>query len=189
MKKLLLTFLLINIPVNADLDLGDDFAPGDLVAAETFNAKFGKLKKVVGEIKDSDILGVWDCTSYKPVTNAISADTSYLIENGGNGQVGTGYFYSNSGQITFSELDQENSINSPKQFSVSRADVLNDTGHDIGTYTLLLNKLHFFIDQSGSILLSNSFHIEFIDEDKIYFEPTKQSSNYPNPNLVCEKAS
>ena len=92
MKKLLLTFLLINIPVNADLDLGDDFAPGDLVAAETFNAKFGKLKKVVGEIKDSDLLGAWNCTTYMVTLDPEFADGGFMIENGGNGQEGGGLF-------------------------------------------------------------------------------------------------
>ena len=48
----------------AEIDIGDDFVAGDLVSAEEFNLKFGKLKKVVGGIKDSDILGVWDCTTY-----------------------------------------------------------------------------------------------------------------------------
>ena len=185
MNKLFLLTLLFSSISYADLDIGEDFEAGDLVSAEEFNLKFGKLKKVVGEIKDSDILGVWDCESYKQSINFV--DSSYEIANGGNGQVGNGYFYSNSGTITFSELDQESSLNSPKQFSVSRIDVLNDAGHDEGTYSLLLNKLHFFTSSNGRTSYSNSFHIQFIEENKLSFEPTKESSNYPNPNVVCEK--
>ena len=183
-KLFLLTFLFSSI-CYADIDIGEDFEAGDLISAEEFNLKFGKLKKVVGEIQDSDILGVWDCISYKESINYV--DYSYEIANGGNGQVGNGYFYSNSGTINFSELDQESSLNSPKQFIVSRADVLNDTGHDEGFYTLLLNKIHFFTSSNGNINFSNSFHIQFIEENKLSFEPIKESGNSPNPNIVCEK--
>ena len=187
---LLLSIFLMPYSVQADLDLGDDFSSGATVSAAEFNQKFGKLKKVVGEIKDSDILGVWDCISYKETLNPEYADGSYLIENGGNGQVGNGYFFSNSGTVTFTESDQESSLNSPKNFSVSRSDVLNDTGHDEGFYTLLLNKLHFFISMNGNLSFSNSFHIELFDENKLVFEPTSRSdNNYPNPNVVCQKVN
>jgi hypothetical protein len=52
MNKLFLLTLLFSSISFADLDIGEDFEAGDLVSAEEFNNKFGKLKKVVGEIKD-----------------------------------------------------------------------------------------------------------------------------------------
>ena len=187
---LLLSIFLMSYSAQADLDLGDDFSSGATVSAAEFNQKFGKLKKVVGEIKDSDILGVWDCISYKETLDPQYADGSYLIENGGNGQVGNGYFFSNSGTITFTESNQQSSLNSPKNFTVSRADVLNDTGHDEGKYVLLLNKLHFFIPAGNSFSFSNSFHIELYDENTLVFEPTSRSdNNYPNPNVVCNNST
>ena len=190
MRKILLAILALNISVYADLDLGEDFEPGDLVTAEAFNSKFNKLNKVVGEIKDADILGVWDCISYKVTLDPVNADFSYLIENGGNGQVGNGYFFSNSGTVTFTESDQEPSLNSPKNFIVSNSDVLNDNGDDEGFYTLLLNKLYFFISTNGNLTFSNSFQIELIDENKLLFEPTSRpDNNQPNPNVVCEKVN
>lgn len=187
---LLVSIFLMPYSVQADLDLGDDFSSGAIVSAEEFNQKFGKLKKVVGEIKDSDILGVWDCTSYKEALDPAFADGSYIVENGGNGQVGNGYFFSNSGTATFTELDQQSSLNSPKNFTVSRADVLNDTGHDEGKYVLLLNKLHFFIPDGNSFSFSNSFHIELYDENTLVLEPTSRGDNsLPNPNVVCNKST
>ena len=93
--------------------------------------------------------------SYKVVSSSGYIDSEYLIENGGNGQVGNGYFYSNSGIITFSEFDQEPSLNSPKNFNVNRSDVLNDNGDDEGFYSLLLNKLYFFVDQNNNISINN----------------------------------
>ena len=90
MNKLFFIFLLFTSSSYADLDLGEDFTAGDVISAEEFNAKFAKLKKVVGEIKDSDVLGVWDCISYKESINFV--DGSYEIANGGNGQVAMAIF-------------------------------------------------------------------------------------------------
>jgi hypothetical protein len=45
MKKLIFTLSLFTTFLVSELDIGEDFAPGDLVTAEIFNTKFGKLKK------------------------------------------------------------------------------------------------------------------------------------------------
>ena len=50
MNKFLSIALLFSSISYADIDIGDDFEVGGLVSAEAFNLKFGKLKKVVGEI-------------------------------------------------------------------------------------------------------------------------------------------
>lgn len=167
----------------ADLDIGEDFNAGDLVTAEAFNNKFGKLKLVVGEIKDAHILGTWDCTSYKPSS---MNDSSHKVENGGNGQVGNGYFDSRTGRLILSEQDQEDSLNSPKNYVMDTSDVLNDSGYDEGFYTLFLNKLHFF-DNTGQFYMSHN--IEMLNENKISLIPVADSSGYPNPNVVCERFS
>ena len=65
MNKLFFIFLLFTSFSYADLDLGEDFVAGEVISAEEFNNKFGKLKMVLGEVKDADLLGSWDCTSYK----------------------------------------------------------------------------------------------------------------------------
>ena len=189
MNKLFFMFLLFTSFSYADLDLGEDFVAGEVISAEEFNNKFGKLKMVLGEVKDADILGTWDCTSFKDSTLYI--DWSHEIENGGNGQVGDGYFYSNSGTLTFSELDEESSLNSPKKWSITRADVLFDNGSVEGSYTLLLNKIHFYTSQSGSDQISNILQVQFIDENKFLLEPSSNSeiSDSPNPNVVCEKVN
>tara|TARA_Y100000389_G_scaffold48416_1_gene43689 strand:+ start:23 stop:565 length:543 start_codon:yes stop_codon:yes gene_type:complete len=179
MNKLFLLTLLFSSISYADLDIGEVFEAGDLVSAEEFNNKFGKLKQVVGEIKDSDIIGTWDCISYKP-----SSDSSHLVENGGNGQVGNGYFYSRSGRLILSEQDEEDSLNSPKNYVMDTNDVLNDSGYDEGFYTLFLNKLHFF-NNTGQFNMSHN--IEMLSENKISLIPVENSSGYPNPNVVCEK--
>ena len=46
-----------------DLKVADDFESGDLVSAETFNQIFDTLEKINRTVKDSDLVGVWSCSS------------------------------------------------------------------------------------------------------------------------------
>ena len=188
MKKLLFISLFLVANVNSDVDLGEDFAAGDLVTADAFNAKFNALNGVVGEIVDADLLGNWECTSYKDF-----ADSSHLAENGGNGQVGSGSFYSNTGTLSLTENDTESSLNSPKIWSIDRDDVIFDKEEieedavnlNSGTYSLLGNTLYFLIDGDQT---SMPFSIKLLSETKIYLSPNPKSVNlgYPNPNVICE---
>ena len=194
MKKLLFVSLFFIANVNSDIDLGEDFAPGDLVTADAFNTKFNALNGVVGEIVDADLLGNWECTSYKDF-----ADSSHLAENGGNGQVGSGSFYSNTGTLSLTENDTESSLNSPKIWSIDRDDVIFDNEEieedsvnlNSGTYSLLGNTLYFFLISTQIIVgdqTSVPFNIKLLSETKIYLSPNPKSVNlgYPNPNVICE---
>ena len=188
MKKLLFISLFLVANVNSGVDLGEDFAAGDLVTADAFNTKFNALNGVVGEIVDADLLGNWECTSYKDF-----ADSSHLVENGGNGQVGSGSFYSNTGTLSLTENDTESSLNSPKIWSIDRDDVIFDNEEieedsvnlNSGTYSLLGNTLYFFIVGNQT---SMPFSIKLLSETKIYLSPNPKSVNlgYPNPNVICE---
>ena len=129
MNKLFFIFLLFTSFSYADLDLGEDFVAGEVISAEEFNNKFGKLKMVLGEVKDTDLLGSWDCTSYK-----ITDDTT------------SGYFEASTGRLILSESDSESSLTSPKNWLMDTADIIHGDGHVQGTYTLLLNKIHLFVD-------------------------------------------
>ena len=143
---------------------------------------------IVDEVKDSDILGVWDCTSYKDET--IYEEWSHQKENGGNGRVGSGYFFSNTGTLTLWESDQESSLNSPKRWSINRDDVISDEGSTEGEYSLLLSKITFYTSQYGSNQVLNIHHVQFIEQNKFVLEPSYGpygAENLPNPNVVCER--
>ena len=124
MNKLFLLTLLFSSICYADIDIGEDFEAGDLVSAEEFNLKFGKLKMVLGEVKDADLLGSWDCTSYK-----LTDDTT------------NGYFEASTGRLILSESDSESSLTSPKNWLMDTADIIHGDGYLEGTYTLLLLSL------------------------------------------------
>jgi hypothetical protein len=194
MKKIFLLTLLISSISYADLDIGEDFEAGDLVTAAAFNDKFNSLSGVVGEIVDADLIGNWQCTSYKD-----NRDLSHTSENGGNGQVGNGYFYSNSGLLSLSQNDDEKSLNTPKLWSIDRDDVLfdgefveNQAFLNQGTYILLGNTLNFYSSPSnatGDLNYYGAFNIKMLSEIKIYLTTTPGSVylGFPNPNVICDK--
>jgi len=160
----------------ADLDIGEDFEPGDLVSAEEFNLKFGKLKKVVGKIKDEEILGSWDCTRYE------------LTQDANN----SWYFESKTGRLIFSDTDSNSSLVSPKDWIIDTEDILYFDGLE-GSYVLLLNKLHLFInsgleeDEHPSGLVG-TYAITFTNDFKMILDSGgwMGARSIPMPNILCE---
>lgn len=190
MKKYFLIIFIFCQTSYADLEIGSDFEPGDLISAEIFNAKFNAINGVLGEIVDADLIGNWECTSYKDSTYYI--DSEYEEDNGGNGQVGDGYFYSNTGLLSLSETDSESSLNAPKSWSISRNDVLNDNGDSEGTYTLLANKIFFYAEIGGQpdiTQLSGAFNILMFSNSKFSLNRYGTRGNLPNENIICELIS
>ena len=178
MNKLFSITLIFTALSYADLDIGEDFEAGDLVSAEEFNLKFGKLKKVVGEIKDEEILGSWDCTSYE-----LTQDTN-----------NSWYFESKTGRLIFSDTDSNTSLVSPKDWIIDTADILHGDGFLEGSYVLLLNKVHLFINSgldegdhpSGLI---GTYAITFTNDSKMILDSgdSMGERSIPVPNILCEK--
>ena len=175
MNKLFFIFLLFTSVSYADLDLGEDFVAGEVMSAEEFNNKFGKLKMVLGEVKDTDLLGSWDCTSYK-----ITDDTT------------SGYFEASTGRLILSESDSESSLTSPKNWLMDTADIIHGDGHVQGTYTLLLNKIHLFVDglEVEDDELENRGHIgnyliNMMNENKMLLNT--DLGNQFSTGIVCDR--
>lgn len=192
MNKLFCMALIFTSFSFADLDIGEDFESGDLVIADEFNEKFSKLKKVVGEIKDTDLLGSWDCTTYVSVPNNDGVGSGFTLEQGGNGQIGDGYFYSTSGTLTLSEIDTDLSLNSPKQWTTNSIYILGDPRvyTDNGSYTLLLNTIYFYVPDiiNPSYLYSVVYDIEFMDINKLLLKKSVSSHGGVSGDLIlCEK--
>ena len=190
MKKFLLIMFFAIQTSLADVEIGSDFEPGDVISAEEFNNKFNAINGVLGEIIDSDLIGNWECTSFKEGISYI--DSEYEEENGGTGQVGDGYFYSNTGLLSLSETDSESSLNAPKSWSISRNDVLNDNGDSAGTYILLANKIFFYAEIGGQpdiTQLSGAFNILMFSNSKFSLNRYGTRGNLPNENIICELIS
>ena len=186
MKNLLVMSLFIVASLDADVDLGEEFAAGDLVTADAFNTKFNALNGVVGEIVDADLLGNWECTAYKEISDG---DENFETANGGNGQVGSGYFESNTGTLSLFESDSDTSLNSPKSWSITR-DVIGGSEGISGTYSLLANKLFLFnevIAGASYPLVKGAYIINMLSASKIsLIRQDHMYASYPNKNIICE---
>ena len=186
MKNLLVMSLFIVASLDADVDLGEEFAAGDLVTADAFNTKFNALNGVVGEIVDADLLGNWECTAYKEISDG---DENFETANGGNGQVGSGYFESNTGTLSLFESDSDTSLNSPKSWSITR-DVIGGSAGISGTHSLLANKLFLFnevIAGASYPLVKGAYIINMLSASKIsLIRQDHMYASYPNKNIICE---
>ena len=186
MKNLLVMSLFLVASLDADVDLGEEFAAGDLVTADAFNTKFNALNGVVGEIVDADLLGNWECTAYKEISDG---DENFETANGGNGQVGSGYFESNTGTLSLFESDSDTSLNSPKSWSITR-DVIGGSEGLSGTYSLLANKLFLFnevIAGASYPLVKGAYIINMLSASKIsLIRQDHMYASYPNKNIICE---
>ena len=186
MKNLLVMSLFLVASLDADVDLGEEFAAGDLVTADAFNTKFNALNGVVGEIVDADLLGNWECTAYKEISDQ---DENFETANGGNGQVGSGYFESNTGTLSLFESDSDTSLNSPKSWSITR-DVIGGSEGISGTYSLLANKLFLFnevIAGASYPLVKGAYIINMLSASKIsLIRQDHMYASYPNKNIICE---
>ena len=187
MKKLLLTILLFNISVSADIDIGEDFAPGDIVSSEVFNNKFGKIKKSIGVMTDDDLIGSWECTIYATQRQLSDGwgEEYFTIEGGGNGPLNNPdieglTLYSRSATVTFTEINQEPSLQSPKQWTVSQSRVFTWPSHDYteGFYMLVNDSLHLaHLNDQGEYSRSQ-FKLKLLGPNKFKLNDT-----------ICEKNS
>jgi hypothetical protein len=180
MKKLLLTILLFNISVTADIDIGEDFAPGDIVSSEVFNNKFGKIKKSIGVMTDDDLIGSWECNIYarQGQLNSFYNAEHFTVEGGGNGPLNNPdievlTLYSRSATVTFTEINQEPSLQSPKQWTASQSGVFMYPGVDgVEGFYMLFND-HLYIAQlnnQGEYQVGIPFKIELLGPNKFRYD-------------------
>ena len=153
MKKLLLLLLTTTIYAD-DLDLGDDFSTGETVTAEKFNSKFNKLETVNRLVKDSDLIGTWNCRS---VTHR---------ENFPFTQFSGGFMWYLDGEITFSETDQNPSTLSPKNWS-SGNEMIYDSNLSSGTYSLFANMLITILGTENTTNDGEVLEVDLMSENQI----------------------
>ena len=187
MKKFLLIIFFAIQTSHADVEIGSDFEPGDVISAEEFNNKFNAINGVLGEITDSDLIGNWECISYKSSLGFIP--DAYQIANGGNGQVGNGKFFSINASLNLSQTDNDSSINSPKSWTISKDDVVNSDGILSGVYTLIGNSIFFHnnstINEEEDDVRDSFFYINRISPSKLAFVDSESNTKV----IICELTS
>ena len=176
MRKIFLILLTTTIYAE-DLDLGDDFSPGDKVTAEKLNSKFGKIEKVIGMPKDEDLIGTWQCRSV------------HFRQESPFTQYSGGFVYYLDGQITFSESNSSSSLTSPKSWSGNIAEMLFDRNDLSGTYSLFANLIAFRIGSettnSGAV-----FEANLTSEDQLLLKRLREGGgSLPVVASLCNKLS
>ena len=177
MKKCLFVILILSLSAYGDdLDLGSDFTPGDPVTASEFNSKFNMLEKISRLVKDSDLIGTWNCRSVLP------------FESFPFSKFDGGFMWYLDGNITFSESNQNPSVSSPKSWS-SDLEMLYDSNTTSGTYSLFAGYIFFRLgdseDQDGEIM-----QIDLTSEDQFRLTLIKDGGGTPPVRAsLCNKAS
>ena len=143
---------------SAELKIADDFKDGDVLSASVFNQIFDTIERVSGTIKDSDLLGVWNC-------NAISSNSS-------SGWIQDGFLFKvNDAQVNLSASNSLKSIENPYSISTSNPNPFNwaNTSAFTGQY-ILLNNCEYRI-------------CSFCSLGPYFFQPNSLPSPYSNRPL------
>ena len=186
-KYLYLCCILSTVILADDLDLGADFSAGDTISASEFNSKFNMLEKTSRLVKDSDLIGTWNCQS-----------VSGIEPDGGDySQFNGGFLWYLNGNITFSESNQNPSVTSPKSWSSDTSiifskynfqEVTNETN---GTYSLFAGYIYFqFGSNSNTLNTDELIEIELTSEDqfRLLTKELGNRSSIANASL-CNKSS
>ena len=161
-----------------DLIVADDFEPGDLIAADTFNQIFDTLEKINRTIVDSDLVGVWSCdvSEHSPNTAAAAGwEEQGLMKQLSNAT------------ITLTASSGTSSQDSPYTISTSAPSPLYTTSisSSSGTYTLFNRILLVNINDST---LTHTYFADVVSSNR--FELIGDGSlGPPQPTFItCNRA-
>ena len=161
LNKFLILPLVFSIIVSSDdLKIAEDFKEGDIVSAETFNQIFSTLEKINREVRDSDILGVWECSSLESGNEPVYT----------SGWEKKGFLYLlNSSQLNFTEAtggtSLSSSLNTPYTFSTSApSPIYVGDSSSSGSYTLYKERIYFNFSDDPRLI--GSYDINLISKDR-----------------------
>jgi hypothetical protein len=172
--KIVISLLFINMLYSAELKIADDFKDGDVLSASVFNQIFDSIERVSGTIKDSDLLGVWNC-------NAISSNSS-------SGWIQDGFFFKvNDAQVNLSASSSSKSLENPYSISTSNPNPFNwaNTTAFIGKYVLLNNHLIIKRDSDSE---AKVWDLDLVSKSRFELTYADTASQYAN-FIFCDSAT
>ena len=187
LNKFLILPLVFSIIVSSDdLKIAEDFKEGDIVSAETFNQIFSTLEKINREVRDSDILGVWECSSLESGNSPVNT----------SGWEKKGFLYLlNSSQLNFTEAtggtSLSSSLNTPYTFSTSApSPIYVGDSSSSGSYTLYKERIYFNFSDDPRFI--GFYDINLISKDRFTLSSggsvgASDISNYLVDFIVCDK--
>ena len=165
-----------------DLKVADDFKSGDLVSADTFNQIFDTLESINRTVVDTDLIGVWKCSSLVWGT----------LDPGETGWTKKGFAYlMKDAQLNFSTSTETSSIESPYSFSSSAPSPFNQWSSgdsnvgsaSSGTYILHKGMILFYGISFENIF---AYTVDIVSNTRIVLRNTRGSNQAGI--LVCDSA-
>ena len=159
---------------SAELKIADDFKDGDVLSASVFNQIFDTIERVSGTIKDTDLLGVWNC-------NAISSNSL-------SGWTQDGFLFKvNDAQVNLSASSSLKSLENPYSISTSNPNPFNwsNSSAFIGQYVLLNNHLIIKRDSSSKGMV---WDLDLVSKSRFELTYADTASQYAN-FISCDSAT
>ena len=156
----------MNMLHSAELEIADEFKDGDVLSASVFNQIFDTIERVSGTIKDSDLLGVWNC-------NAISSNSS-------SGWTQDGFLFKvNNAQVNLSASSSSKSLENPYSISTSNPNPFSwsNTSAFVGEYVLLNNHLIIKRDSASKGMV---WDLDLISKSRFELTYADTASQYAN---------
>ena len=151
---------------SAELQIADDFKDGDVLSASVFNQIFDTIERVNGTVKDSDLLGVWNC-------NAISSNSS-------SGWTQDGFLFKvNDAQVNLSASSSLKSLENPYSISTSNPNPFNwsNSSAFVGQYVLLNNHLIIKRDSDSKGMV---WDLDLVSKSRFELTYEDTASQYAN---------
>jgi hypothetical protein len=184
LNKLLVVTLLAFACISShadDLKVADDFEPGDLVSADTFNQIFDTIEKINRTVVDSDLVGVWKCSAV------------HASSNNYNGWINKGVIYElTDAQVNFTASSATTSLESAYSYSTSSPTPFfrSSDPAEAGTGTYQFYK--------GLLVLKNAatskrgvatmpWKLDVVSDTRIILEKKNASGNTPEL-VLCDSA-
>ena len=151
---------------SAELQIADDFKDGDVLSASVFNQIFDTIERVNGTVKDSDLLGVWNC-------NAISSNSL-------SGWTQDGFLFKvNDAQVNLSASSSLKSLENPYSISTSNPNPFNwsNSSAFVGQYVLLNNHLIIKRDSDSKGMV---WDLDLVSKSRFELTYADTASQYAN---------
>ena len=151
---------------SAELQIADDFKDGDVLSASVFNQIFDTIERVNGTVKDSDLLGVWNC-------NAISSNSL-------SGWTQDGFLFKvNDAQVNLSASSSLKSLENPYSISTSNPNPFNwsNSSAFVGQYVLLNNHLIIKRDSDSKGMV---WDLDLVSKSRFELTYEDTASQYAN---------
>ncbi len=182
--RILFLLVISNFLIASELELDQNFKAGDTISAETFNMIFNTIEKVNRPIKDSDLIGTWNC----------SGQGSPLSDKWVSDGKPSWYESSTISNITLSFESSGTSSSHENPYSYTQSDyIIQKEGYPIPgeLFPVESNKDGIYVLKDNKIIILVSFPGTSATTTKVYevslLSPSRVRFRGPDRTITCDK--